>query len=341
VALDARRAASAWIEDVLPGDVVLTSVTPADLGADGPLPDIAAVPGVASVSPVAMFAVAHDGLRFDAAAVSGADLAADGRLTFVEGDRAEALTALDAGGAVVLPRAQADRLGLGVGSTMTLAAASGTSVDLRVVGIVDRGFPGRGGEALLVGWPDGTGHFGVEGADLLAVRYAPDAPASTAAAVEAAARDLGLQPVPLERVEGAIGTALGRVFGLFDLLALVAVAVAALGIVNTLSMDVVERVREIGILRATGMTRRQVARSVMVEAGMLGLVGALLGIATGLVLAVALVLLAGGRLDGGFAIPWPTVVLALALGVGLAMLAGYYPARLAARQSIVRAVRAE
>jgi ABC-type antimicrobial peptide transport system permease subunit len=66
-----------------------------------------------------------------------------------------------------------------------------------------------------------------------------------------------------------------------------------------------------------------------------------LGIATGLVVAVAMVVLTGGRLDGGFAIPWPTVGLALILGIGLAMVAGYYPARLAGRQSIVRAVRAE
>jgi putative ABC transport system permease protein len=159
--------------------------------------------------------------------------------------------------------------------------------------------------------------------------------------VDRSARELGLQPVPLERIEGAVGSALGSIFGLFDLLAIVAVIVAALGIVNTLSMDVVERVREIGILRATGMTRRQVARSVMVEAGMLGVVGAALGIGTGLVAAVVMIGLAGGRLDGGFAVPWPTLALALGLGVGLAMLAGYYPARLAARQSIVRAVRAE
>ncbi len=63
-------------------------------------------------------------------------------------------------------------------------------------------------------------------------------------------------------------------FGLLDLLALAAVAVAALGIVNTLSMDIWERARELGMLRAAGMSRRQVWRSVLVEAGILGAIGA-------------------------------------------------------------------
>ena len=66
-------------------------------------------------------------------------------------------------------------------------------------------------------------------------------------------------------------------FGLLDLLALAAVVVAALGIVNTLSMDTWERVRELGMLRAAGMSRRQVWRSVLVEAGILGLIGAIVG----------------------------------------------------------------
>jgi putative ABC transport system permease protein len=152
---------------------------------------------------------------------------------------------------------------------------------------------------------------------------------------------LGLQPVALEEIESAVSDALDRVFGLFDVLALVAVVVAALGIVNTLTMDVVERIREIGILRAVGMTRRQVGRMVVVEAGILGLVGALLGIAAGLGVAVVMLVLAGGGIGPSFALPWSTLALALLLGVGLAMLAAWYPARLASRLTIVRAVEAE
>ena len=121
-------------------------------------------------------------------------------------------------------------------------------------------------------------------------------------------------------------------------LALVAVIVAAMGIINTLTMNVLERVREIGVLRAAGMTRRQVWRSVVVEAGVTGGVGAISGVVAGLLIGALMVVLAGGRPDVAAGVPWLTVVVALVLGVALAMLAAAYPARLASRVSIVRAV---
>jgi putative ABC transport system permease protein len=121
----------------------------------------------------------------------------------------------------------------------------------------------------------------------------------------------------------------------------VAVFVAALGIVNTLTMNVVERVREIGVLRATGMTRRQVGRMVVVEAGILGLIGAVLGIATGLAAGAVMVTLAGGDLELPSQLALPAVATCLVLGVAVSMLAAYYPARLAGRLSIVRAVQFE
>ena len=67
--------------------------------------------------------------------------------------------------------------------------------------------------------------------------------------------------------------------------------------------------------------------------------GAILGIVVGLAVGAAMVLLAGGRLDVGAGVPWPTVGLTLVLGVVVAMLAAAYPAHLASRLSIVRAVR--
>jgi predicted lysophospholipase L1 biosynthesis ABC-type transport system permease subunit len=181
----------------------------------------------------------------------------------------------------------------------------------------------------------------VMGADVFALRFAPDAPASSRTALESEANDLALEVVPLDRIEGAISDALDRIFGLFDALAAVAVLIAALGIVNTLTINVIERVREIGILRAAGMTRRQVWRSVVVEAGILGLAGALLGIVLGLVVGALMVLLAGDQLDIATGIPWSIIGLALVLGVAVAMIAAAYPARIASRLSIVRAVQYE
>ena len=337
----ARAAAAGWISDVVPGDLVLTSIRP--IAAEDGVPEdlTGAVPGIARVSPIATFDVALQGTRTDAAAVVGADMAADGRLAFVDGDRDAALAALDAGGSVIVPAAMAERFGLSVGGVLLVPTNDGGSLDLTIVGIVERSIPGRTGEAMLIGWNDATNRLGVAGADVFAVRFAPGAPASAHDALGSEATALALEVVPLDRIEGAISDALGRIFGLFDALAAVAVLIAALGIVNTLTMNVIERVREIGILRAAGMTRGQVWRSVVIEAGVLGLAGALLGIALGLLVGASMVVLSGGRFDVASGIPWSIIGLALVLGVAVAMLAAAYPARIASRLSIVRAVQYE
>ena len=65
------------------------------------------------------------------------------------------------------------------------------------------------------------------------------------------------------------------------------------------------------------------------------------GVVTGMVVGGLMILLSGGRLDPAAAVPWVAVAVAFVLGVGLAMLAAAYPARLASGVSIVRAVAAE
>jgi putative ABC transport system permease protein len=225
---------------------------------------------------------------------------------------------------------------------MRFTVGASTPATLRVAGIVERTLPGKAGESVLVGWSDATSLFGVVGADSFAVRFAPGAATDARPALEAAARELALEPNTLEAVRGAIGDALGQVFGLFDALAVVAVLVAGLGIVNTLTMNVVERVREIGVLRATGMTRSQVWRMVVIEAGVLGVIGAVLGCLAGLAAGAALIALTGGGIGAsGLDIPWVTMGLAALFGIAIAMLAAYYPARLASGFSIVRAVQFE
>jgi putative ABC transport system permease protein len=332
----ARVAAGAWVADVVPGELVLTSIFPRGLdeGIDEALAPLA---GVVAVSPFATFDLAVGGRRVDGAVMRGVDLERDGRLRLVDGDRATALEALDAGGAVIVPSAFAARDGLHVGSSLTVAGADGSPVELRVVGVAERTLPGRTGESMLVGWPEAE-RLGVAGADGFAVRFASDASAVDRAVLAEEARQLALDPVPLDRIQGAIGEALDRVFGLFDVLSLIAVVVAALGIVNTLTMNVFERVREIGVLRAAGMTRQQVWRSVVVEAGITGLIGAMCGVVTGLAVGSLMVSLSGGRWDLAGAVPWLTIGGAFVLGVLLAMLAAAYPARLASSVSIVRAV---
>ena len=340
VGANARVAATAWLADVVPGDEILTAIAPAPVGDGGIDEQLADLTGVRLATPLAAFDLAFSGSRLEATAVRGRDFAADGRLTFTAGDRASALAALDTGGAVVLPRARAERMGVGMGDELVVIGRLGPA-ELRVAGLVERSFPGRGGETALVGWGDAEAAFGVAGADAFAVRYEPGAAASTSPAVAELARSYALTVAPISQVEGAVGDALDRVFGLLDLLALAAVVIAALGIVNTLSMDTWERVRELGMLRAAGMSRRQVWRSVLVEAGILGLISSVVGCATGLAVGILLVATAGGRVEAGIVLPLPTIALALAGGIALAMLAAAQPARIAGRRSIVAAVRGE
>jgi putative ABC transport system permease protein len=335
----ARAAASGWIADVVPGDLIVTSIFPRGLD-EGLDEALGSLVGVRSVSPIATFDLAVRGTRIDGAAMVGADLAVDGRLQLIEGDRTAALAALDTGGSVIVPSGVAARDGLRIGTPITVAAVDGSAMNLRVVGIAARTLPGQSGESLLVGWAD-AGRLGIEGADAFAVRFIDDASAVDRAALADEARTLALDPVPLDRIQGAIGEALDRVFGLFDALSLVAVVVASLGIVNTLTMNVLERVREIGVLRAAGMTRRQVWRSVVVEAGITGVIGAMCGVVAGVLIGGLMIGLSGGRWDVADGVPWLAVGAAFVLGVVLAMLAAAYPARLASGISIVRAVSYE
>jgi putative ABC transport system permease protein len=295
---------------------------------------------VQRVTPIGTFDIAYRGYRVDAAAVVGADFLADGRLHAVAGDRTTALAGLDAGGSVIVPLAVATRLGIHAGDTMSLLLAAGGHLDLHVAAIVERSIPATSGEAVLVSWMDATNQLGLTGADAFAVRFTPDASAADRANLDATASTLALEASPIEKIQGAVADALAHVFGLFDILAIIAVLVAALGIVNTLTMGVLERVRELGVLRAIGMSRSQAFRMVVVEAGLLGVVGVVLGSLVGLAVGVVMLAL-GGTLAPVVGIPWLPIEVAAVLGLALPIIAAVYPSRMAARVSIVQALQFE
>jgi putative ABC transport system permease protein len=350
-AQDVRKIGSSWLTETIPGSELLTSIRPIAL--TDPIRDqLAEMPGVRSISPIGIFGVPYiypspvggpsqtSTVLQEAAAIVGRDYLADGRLNFVAGDRTSALTALDSGGSVIVPQSLADTAGIHLGDS--LAFATGPSLtQLRVVGIVAHSIPTGSQEAILVGWSDALTQFGVVGADFYAVRYVAGQESASRTALDAAATSYALEPTELDRVSGTVGDALDRIFRLLDALALVAVLVAGLGMVNTLSMSVLERVREIGVLRATGMTSRQVWGMVVIEAGVLGLVGSIVGAAVGLLVGALLVAWSSSGFGLGFDPPWPSIALAVCFGVLISILASIYPARLASRLSIVRALQHE
>ena len=119
----------------------------------------------------------------------------------------------------------------------------------------------------------------------------------------------------------------------------VSVAVSAFGVVNTLSMSVFERTREIGILRAIGTTRLQIGRLIVDEGIVISLIGCLVGVVLGSLLGYLFVQGSGA---GGFEIefyyPRIPAVAALSSGLFIGIFAGLLPARSAARKAIVDAV---
>ncbi|GGQ24563.1 ABC transporter permease [Streptomyces mutabilis] len=114
-------------------------------------------------------------------------------------------------------------------------------------------------------------------------------------------------------------------------------------IINTFSMLVAQRTREIGLMRAIGSSRRQVNRSVLVEALLLGIVGSVLGVAAGVGIAVGLMKLmsaAGMNLStDDLTIKTTTPVVGLVLGIVVTVLAAYLPARRAGKISPMAALR--
>jgi len=134
---------------------------------------------------------------------------------------------------------------------------------------------------------------------------------------------------------------LNQVLNLLTALLLMAVIIAVFGIVNTLSLSIHERTRELGLLRAVGMTRRQTRSMVRWEAVIISVMGALFGVIIGILFGWALqqALAPQGFTDLG--IPTGQIVLYLVLAAVAGVLAAIMPARRAARLNILEAVSYE
>jgi ABC-type antimicrobial peptide transport system permease subunit len=128
------------------------------------------------------------------------------------------------------------------------------------------------------------------------------------------------------------------VLNLLDILLGLSIIVSLFGIVNTLVLTVFERTRELGMLRAVGMTRRQVRRMIRHEA----VVTALLGAALGIPLGIGLAALFGHALKGiPFELPWSSIVVFVIAAIGVGLLAAIFPARRASRLNVLNALQYE
>jgi len=151
-----------------------------------------------------------------------------------------------------------------------------------------------------------------------------------------------LQVLSNDELKADIESQVNEQFGFFNALLFVAVAVSLFGVINTLSMNVLERTREIGVLRALGSSRWQVRLTIGQESLLLCAVGALFGIAVGLALGYVFVRgIASAVPSVEYVAPVETIVLVAIAGVVLGLLASILPARRAARMNVIRALSYE
>jgi putative ABC transport system permease protein len=134
---------------------------------------------------------------------------------------------------------------------------------------------------------------------------------------------------------------IGRIFSVTRALELVTVFISLLSVVNTLLTAILDRMREIGVLRAIGMVRRQLSRMIVVESLCLSIVGAFVGLGVG-ILNGWLILNAVNRQDTGWdvatQVPWETTGIYLVALIVVGAAAALYPARVAGRVPVVDAL---
>ncbi|HEY7331879.1 MAG TPA: FtsX-like permease family protein [Candidatus Limnocylindria bacterium] len=344
VSASARATADRWVASILPGGYGLRLGIADEV--DFMRPEIEGITGARLATPIveSPAVLVRDGTAREAwlAGIDPTVWQDEGALILVEGRRAAAFEALRDGGAVLVPEPVALREGLAVGDTVRVALPGGEPRPLEVAGVVAYSIPSRGVDgALIVSLTEARDTYGLSTAELWAVAAQDDVPL---AAFEADLADkafgFGGQPVTAADLAEQLGRSLGRLIGLFDVLALLAVLIGGLGVVNTLAMGVAERAREIAILRSHGMTVGQVQAMVVSEAAIIGAVGGLVAAALGLLVAWTTVTLSGPReFAAGLAIPWTVLAAVVLLGIGVASAAGVYPARAAARTSVTDNLR--
>jgi putative ABC transport system permease protein len=257
------------------------------------------------------------------------------------GSRSQVFRQLEQG-EVTLGEGHADETGLAVGDRITLDGPSG-SERTRVAGIVETVI--FGGQTVGMSLRTMRDVYGVTADSELALKAtSPEDRAELEQAVSRIVRRdyPNLAVLSNDELKANVESQINEQFGIFYAIVGVAIFASLFGIVNTLSMSVLERTREIGVLRALGASRWQVRRQVAAESLVLGLIGALLGIAVGAGLGYALLQgLASGIPGVEYRPPLATMIWVTLAGLVLGLIASILPARRAARLDVIRAISYE
>jgi putative ABC transport system permease protein len=249
------------------------------------------------------------------------------------------LRALGDGGILVAERVAAER-GLSIGDTLAMTFSRTGTQRVPLVGLLRD----RDARALQTDY--------IISLDTYAEHYAEDLDASVfvrlrdGVAADAGQRALSaaLADQPTVQVRDQAAAVAGRthtidqVLGMVTALLLLTIVIALLGITNTLALSVFERTREIGLLRAVGMTDGQIRTMVRAEAILIAAVATVVGVTLGVALGAGAVTLLGGTAGATVVLPAAQLSLIVAATLGAGLVAGLLPARRAARLGVLTAI---
>jgi len=297
--------------------------------------DLSALPEVATVSPVRSSPIKVGSTASEVAAVDTKTIGPVADLGVTAGRLADVT-----GASVAVEDRKAKADGLKVGDRLTMTFARTGPVELTVRALIDRPPPGSDGVVYVVGLDTYEANVTDQFDRRVFVKLADGvSPARAKPALEAAlARwpngQLQDQVTFEKKVASEIDIILNLMYGLLGL----AIVIALIGIANTLALSVHERRRELGLLRAVGMTRPQVRSAVRWESVMIALMGTILGFGLAVAGAWGIInAIEGDRPIPLVVPPWQlTVIVVLASVAGV--LAAVGPARRAARLDILGAI---
>jgi putative ABC transport system permease protein len=340
-----------WIDNALAGDLYVRAPLPMR---ESFANQLGSVPGVQMVTPTRVLTIkaaqgslpasTESDLQFFYEALDPETFRQIGDMEFAanQGDLDANWRRLIQGKAVFISNVVADRYGLEQGDELVLLTRRGAQPFYIAAEVTD--FGGQG-QVIYGTYEDMKRWFNEQGADRFTLDVAPGY-SIEAVSQEIEARYKDSQNISLQTTEAFKNSILELVdqsFRLFDVLNLIGVIIGALSVINTLTMNVIERQREIGGLRSLGMKRRQVLRMVLAEALALGVMGGAYGFVIGYFIAQVVIL--GTNMMAGYDLVYrftPTPYLTGALiALVFVQAAAVYPARRAAAVNIVEAIKHE
>lgn len=292
---------------------------------------IAQVPGVQTVAPYRSGMAEVEGARQFIAAIDAPDFSQAVALDVKAGD-------LNTGSdRLLVTDTKAAEAGWQVGDSLTVGLPAGPA-DLQIGGIIaPTSFVGTDVVLPLAALEAG----GVAPVDsFVYIVRAPDAdPAAVAQGIDEALA--GLPTITLKdqdafaaEQQAPVDQLLAIIYALLGL----AVIIAVMGIVNTLALSVIERTREVGLLRAVGMSRRQLRSMVRLESVAIAILGAVLGIALGLIFGISLQQAVSDQGVSTLSVPLVQLLIFVVLAGVVGVLAALWPARRAARMNVLQAI---